>query len=339
MFPRSFEYVAPASLDEALAALADQPGAKVLAGGMSLIPLMKLRLFSPETVVDIGRIPGLDQIEDRGDHIAIGALVRHHQVAESALLAEHARALCQAASWTGDVQVRNRGTMCGSMAHADVAADQPAAALALGATMVARSAGGTREIAAADFFVDALTSALQPDEILVEVKLPKGGGASAYDKLGRRGRALRLRRRRSRGEGSPFQREHLRCHGGADRSRHQAVARCRGDGGAGRLRRLGGGGGGGGGARHRGRNRARGSLRLGGVQEPPGQSVCEAGDSGSAGGGELRHPPPREEEASRQGASSPRHDRNSVAPPLGCPLPAAPQRVPSPLRGDREESR
>jgi carbon-monoxide dehydrogenase medium subunit len=187
MFPRSFEYVAPASLDEALAALADQPGAKVLAGGMSLIPLMKLRLFSPETVVDIGRIPGLDQIEDRGDHIAIGALVRHHQVAESALLAEHARALCQAASWTGDVQVRNRGTMCGSMAHADVAADQPAAALALGATMVARSAGGTREIAAGDFFVDALTSALQPDEILVEVKLPKGGGSSAYDKLGRRG--------------------------------------------------------------------------------------------------------------------------------------------------------
>ncbi len=142
MYPRSFEYVAPATIEEALTILADNPGAKVLSGGMSLLPLMKLRLLSPELVVDIGRIPGLDQIEDKGEHISIGALVRHNQIASSDLIREHATALSQAASWTGDVQVRNRGTLCGSMAHADVAADQPAAVIALGATMVVQSSGG-----------------------------------------------------------------------------------------------------------------------------------------------------------------------------------------------------
>jgi carbon-monoxide dehydrogenase medium subunit len=189
MFPREFDYMAPASLDEALQVLADNPGAKVLSGGMSLIPLMKLRLFSPQVVVDIGRIPGLDGIEDRGDHLAVGALVRHARTASDPLIAAHAAALAQAAAYTGDVQVRNRGTTCGAMAHADIAADQPAGALALGATMVARSVRGSREIAAADFFVDTLTSALEPDEILVEMRVPKAGPgeASAYDKLGRRG--------------------------------------------------------------------------------------------------------------------------------------------------------
>lgn len=186
MYPREFDYVAPSSIEEAVGILADNPGAKVMSGGMSLIPLMKLRLFSPELVVDIGRIGGLDQIEDRGDHLAIGALVRHTDTANNALVQEHAAALAQAAAWTGDRQVRNRGTTCGALAHADVAADQPAAALALGATMVAQSSGGTREIAAADFFVDALTSALEPGEILTEVRIPKSSG-SAYDKLGRRG--------------------------------------------------------------------------------------------------------------------------------------------------------
>lgn len=186
MFPREFEYVAPSSLDEALSTLASNPGAKVMSGGMSLIPLMKLRLFSPELVVDIGKVGGLDHIEDRGDHIDIGALVRHADTAASPLVQEHAAALAQAAAWTGDRQVRARGTTCGALAHADVAADQPAAALALGATMVAASSDGTREIPAADFFVDALTSALRPNEILTQVRIPKSSG-SAYDKLGRRG--------------------------------------------------------------------------------------------------------------------------------------------------------
>ena len=189
MYPRQFEYVAPASLDEAAAALAANPGAKVMSGGMSLIPMMKLRLLSPAVVVDIGGVAGLDSIDDRGDHLAIGALVRHADTASSPLVQQHAAALAKAAGLTGDSQVRNRGTTCGALAHADLAADQTAAALALGATMVAQSASGTREIAAADFFVDTLTSALAADEILVEVRVPKvgAGEASAYTKLGRRG--------------------------------------------------------------------------------------------------------------------------------------------------------
>lgn len=187
MYPREFDYVAPASLDEAFDALGDD--AKVMAGGMSLIPLMKMRLFSPAVVVDIGRIPGLDAVEEQNGHLSIGALVRHSTTATNPLITQVATALSTAASLTGDVQVRNRGTTCGAIAHADLVADQPAAALALGATMVAQSSGASREIAAADFFVDALTSALEPNEILTSVRIPKQGPGegSAYDKLGRRG--------------------------------------------------------------------------------------------------------------------------------------------------------
>lgn len=183
MYPRNFDYVAATSVDEAVAALADAEFAKVMAGGMSLLPMMKLRLLSPETVVDIGRVPGLDGITDHDDHVSIGALVTHAQTAASGL----PKALVDAASWTGDVQVRNRGTTCGAVAHCDIAADQTAAVLALGATMVVQGPGGTREIASEDFYVDTLTSALAPDEVLTEIRIPKIGGASAYDKLGRRG--------------------------------------------------------------------------------------------------------------------------------------------------------
>jgi len=186
MYPPTFDYVVPASLDEAVAALSNAENAKVLSGGMSLIPLMKMRLVRPATIVDISRIPDLDTITDAGDHIEIGALVTHAETAASALVKENATALAQAADATADIQVRNQGTTCGSIAHADLAADQPAAILALGATMVARSVRGTREIAAADFFVDTLTSALADDEILVKIKVPKGG-KSVYRKLGRRG--------------------------------------------------------------------------------------------------------------------------------------------------------
>jgi len=186
MYPPNFDYVVPTSLDEALATLSTSENAKVLAGGMSLIPLMKMRLVRPTTVVDISRLPGLDSITDEGDHITVGALVTHDQTASSSLVAEHAAALAQAAAATADPQVRNQGTTCGSLAHADLAADQPAAVLALGATIVAASVRGEREIAAADFFVDTLTSALESDEILVRVEIPKGG-RSAYAKLGRRG--------------------------------------------------------------------------------------------------------------------------------------------------------
>lgn len=187
MYPRPFDYVAPASLDEAYGALGDD--SKVMSGGMSLIPLMKMRLFSPGLIVDIGNIDGLDGIDDTGDHIEIGALVRHADTATNSLVTGNAAALATAASLTGDVQVRNRGTTCGALAHADIAADQPAGALACGAVMVAGSAEGVREIDAADFFVDSLTSALEPNEILTSLRIPKAGPGegSAYDKLGRRG--------------------------------------------------------------------------------------------------------------------------------------------------------
>ncbi len=186
MYPSKFDYVVPSLMSEAVEALATLDNAKILSGGMSLIPLMKARLVRPGTVIDISRIPGLDTITDQGDHIEIGALVKHGTTATDPLVVRHATALSQAAASTADIQVRNQGTTCGSLAHADLAADQPAAILALGATMVAESVRGTREIAAADFFVDTLASALEPDEILVGIKIPKGG-ASVYRKLGRRG--------------------------------------------------------------------------------------------------------------------------------------------------------
>lgn len=187
MYPRSFDYVAPSSLDEAISALGDD--AKVMSGGMSLIPLMKMRLFSPGLIVDIGRIDGLDGIEDTGDHLEIGALVRHADTAMSDVIKANAAALATAASLTGDVQVRNRGTTCGALAHADVAADQPAAVIACRGVMVAQGPSGTREINSEDFCVDSLTSALEPNEILTTIRLPKAGPGegSAYDKLGRRG--------------------------------------------------------------------------------------------------------------------------------------------------------
>lgn len=184
MFPREFEYMSASSIDEAVRELGNASLGKVMAGGMSLIPLMKLRLFSPDLVVDIGRVAGLDQISQSNGSVTIGALVRHRQTAASELVPA---ALRQAAAWTGDTQVRNRGTTCGSVAHADIAADQPSAVLALGATMVAQGPNGTREIAAEDFFVDVLTSALESNEILTEIRIPHNGGRSAYEKLGRRG--------------------------------------------------------------------------------------------------------------------------------------------------------
>lgn len=188
MYPRTFDYLAPTSLEEAIAALRGSD-AKVMAGGMSLIPLMKMRLFSPATIVDITRITGMDSIEDKGDHISVPALVRHAETASNELIRANAPALATAAALTGDVQVRNRGTTCGALAHTDIAADQPAAVIALSGVMIAQGPRGRREILGADFCVDTLSSALEPDEILTEIQLPKTGPGegSAYDKLGRRG--------------------------------------------------------------------------------------------------------------------------------------------------------
>ena len=182
MFPAPFDYVAPSSLQEAVQLLSKSPGeAKVLAGGHSLLPLMKLRLAAPKALIDIGRIPGLAYIRQEGDTIAIGAMTTHHQVASSELLERHAPLLAETAAKIGDVQVRNRGTIGGSLAHADPAGDYPAAVLALGATVKAVGPRGERTISIDDFFVDLLTTALAEDEILTEVRVPvqtgRAGGA------------------------------------------------------------------------------------------------------------------------------------------------------------------
>ncbi len=173
MIPAPFQYHAPRSLEEALRLLNRHGSeAKVLAGGHSLLPLMKLRLAAPRCVIDIGRIPALRYIREENGRIAIGALTTHTEVLESPLLRAKCPLLPQTAWEIGDVQVRNRGTVGGSLAHADPAADYPAAVLALEAELVVASADGTRTLQATEFFVDMLTTALLPGEILTEVRVP-----------------------------------------------------------------------------------------------------------------------------------------------------------------------
>jgi carbon-monoxide dehydrogenase medium subunit len=177
MIPAPFSYRRARSADEALD-LAAQHGedAKFLAGGHSLLPLMKLRLALPEVVVDLGGLRDLSYIRDAGDHIAVGALTRHHDLEHSSLLAQELPLLASAAGHVGDPQVRHRGTIGGSLAHSDPASDLPAVVLALDATLVARGPGGSREIAAADFFSSLFETALEPGELLTEIRLPKPSG-------------------------------------------------------------------------------------------------------------------------------------------------------------------
>jgi len=170
MIPNPFEYTAPATLDEALK-LASSGDAKLLAGGMSLIPLMKLRLAAPESVIDLGRIPGMNQIADAAGIIKIGAMTTHHAVETSPLIRGKIPLLAETAGQIGDIQVRNMGTLGGSIAHADPAADYPAALVALEAVIHLRSAKSDRTIEAADFFIDAFTTAMQPGEIIVDVQV------------------------------------------------------------------------------------------------------------------------------------------------------------------------
>jgi len=182
MIPAAFEYHAPTTVKEAIGLL-EQHGddAKVLAGGHSLLPIMKFRLAQPKIVVDIGRIPGMDGIKAVGDAIAIGALATHDTVEHSDVLKAKCPLLPETAGLIGDMQVRNRGTIGGSLAHADPAADYPGAMLALDAQIVAAGPKGSRTIAARDFFVEMLTTALAPAEIITEVRVPvlgKGTGAA-----------------------------------------------------------------------------------------------------------------------------------------------------------------
>ena len=188
MIPAAFDYKRATSAAEAVS-LVGQYGdeAKFLAGGHSLLPLMKLRLAQPSVLVDIGRLTDLSYIRDEGEHIAIGALTRHRDVDTSDLLKQHVPLLAHAASHVGDPQVRHRGTIGGSIAHADPASDLPATTLALGATYVVQGPNGTREIAAADFYQGFLESALAADELLTEIRVPKLTGAGwSFQKFNRR---------------------------------------------------------------------------------------------------------------------------------------------------------
>ena len=187
MLPSKFDYHRPESLDEALRSLAELDGAKVLAGGQSLIPLMKLRLSALDHLVDINRVPGLDGIEEAGGELRIGALARHNAVASSDVIAKYPM-IAAAAPQIADPIVRNLGTIGGSLAHADPAGDYGAVMLAAGASVVARSARGERVIPMTEFLVDVFTTTLEDDELLTEVRVPtpsaRAGGT--YLKLERK---------------------------------------------------------------------------------------------------------------------------------------------------------
>ncbi|GGV32349.1 carbon-monoxide dehydrogenase medium subunit [Actinomadura cremea] len=192
MIPATFDYTRPATLDDAVSALADAgEDAKVLAGGQSLMPLLRMRLAFPETLVDLDRVDALREIRDDGDALVIGAMATHHQVIGDPLVRGHAPLLVRATETVADPAVRHRGTFAGSLAHADPAGDLPAVALALDAVLLARSVRGEREIPAAEFFVDWMTSALEPDELLTGVRVPKlgDGWGVHYEKFHRTAQA------------------------------------------------------------------------------------------------------------------------------------------------------
>ena len=187
MIPSAFEYVRPSTVDEAVAALAAGEDVKLLAGGQSFIPVMRLRLAAPETVVDIGRIEEMRGVREDGDAIVIGSMTTHDEVLKDALVRAHANLIAQATETIADRQVRHRGTFGGALAHADPAGDLPAVVLALDAEMVIAGSGGRRTVPAKDFFLDYLTTAVGEDEILVEVRIPKlaGDWGTHYEKFNR----------------------------------------------------------------------------------------------------------------------------------------------------------
>lgn len=172
MFPATFEYFAPGTVKEAIALLSQHKDAKVIAGGHSLIPAMKLRLAQPTALVDIGRIPELVGIQVGADGTTIGALTTHARIALSEEIRARCPALPEAAELIGDRQVRNRGTIGGSLVHADPAADYPAVMVALGAEMKVEGPSGVRTIKAADFFTGLMTTAIEPDEVLTQIHIP-----------------------------------------------------------------------------------------------------------------------------------------------------------------------
>ena len=188
MIPAAFDFVRAGSVDEASSLLVQHGDeAKLIAGGHSLLPLMKLRLAQPSVLIDVARIKELSFVRDAGDHLAIGSLTRHRDVETNPLIKQHAALLAHAAGQVGDPQVRHRGTIGGSIAHADPASDLPAVVLAMGGSLVAKGAKGERVIQASDFFKGFLESALTPDEVLTEIRVPKMQGAGwSFQKFNRR---------------------------------------------------------------------------------------------------------------------------------------------------------
>ena len=185
MIPAKFDYVRPSSVDEAVRALASGgDDAKAIAGGQSLMPLLRLRLAYPERLVDLGGLDSLRGVRDLGDALEIGALTTHYEVVRDPLIRAHCGLLAQAAATIADPAVRHRGTIGGGLAHADPAGDLPAVVTALDATLVAVGPSGSREIRPADFFVDYLTSSLAPGEILTSIRVPKlDGWGYRYEKF------------------------------------------------------------------------------------------------------------------------------------------------------------
>lgn len=188
MIPARFDYEVAESAEHAISLLREREDAKLLAGGHSLLPAMRLRLARPGCLVDIGRLTDLAYVRDEGGEIAIGALTRHKDVARSEVLRERCGIVAATAAQVGDPQVRHRGTIGGSLAHGDPASDLPAVVLALGGTLVARGSAGERRIPASEFFTGVFETALAPDEMLVEVRVPALGAAHgwAFEKTSRR---------------------------------------------------------------------------------------------------------------------------------------------------------
>lgn len=185
MAAAKFDYHAPSSVEEALNLLSGNDDAKILAGGHSLIPMMKTGLAAPETLIDLGRVGGLSYVNESDGSLSIGAMTTYQELATSDVVASNAAVLGEAAASVADPQVRNMGTIGGSLAHADPAGDLPAVAVALNAELVATSGSGERTISADDFFVDLFTTALEPDEILTEIRIPALGSntGAAYAKM------------------------------------------------------------------------------------------------------------------------------------------------------------
>jgi carbon-monoxide dehydrogenase medium subunit len=180
VIPAQFDCLRPRTVGEAVDVLAEQDNAKILAGGQSLLPILRLRLAYPDVVVDLGGMTGVRGIRDEGDDLVIGAMTTHYEVMTSALVRQHCGLLAEATSTVADPQVRHRGTFGGALSHADPAGDLPAVALAFGATMIVQGPSGQRSVPAGEFFIDYLQTALDPADVLVAVRIPKRGPSDGW---------------------------------------------------------------------------------------------------------------------------------------------------------------